>query len=231
MDFLTNNLCLCPGLLAFLVFIVIIFVVARQQRQKWEEGWVDFARRTGLSYESTTLKELEKESKTNRKFFRVGPPQTPPQVAGQWRGFHVFVDAVSFSQGSVEDGGNLTRWFTRFNVMMPNPRGGRVMLRTLYLRKPRRFNAPELTEQMRNETTVDSNLRVWGEPVSYVRSAVESASLTKQLLQRKVAFELSRDHESVSLVVEDLEKDPAVMEWYLELAVYWASILASIEGR
>ena len=78
MDFLTNNLCLCPGLLAFLVFIVIIFVVARQQRQKWEEGWVDFARRTGLSYESTTLKELEKESKTNRKFFRVGPPQTPP---------------------------------------------------------------------------------------------------------------------------------------------------------
>lgn len=97
----------CLGFTGLLVAFLALLWAYRQQ-QSWEQEWVKFANRTRLTLQGKTLNELSKSSRTNGKFVRVGPPQLPATIQGEWRGYPISI------RHKKDYFNEMNRWFTVF---------------------------------------------------------------------------------------------------------------------
>jgi hypothetical protein len=216
----------CVGLLIFVAFVVIGILSVRKQRQKWDQAWVEVARRTGLTYATKTLEQLGQEARQQaamappgkRKLIRIAPPTPPPRLVGGYRGFEVVVDSFTrdFSADETPD----ERTFTRIAVPIHSRENARLAVRDRRFWSPySALKAPEV------QVGVDFDRRfvVHGDPAHVVTRLFGDGSLARRLAEEAAQYEVRLENGELRLVAKGLETRPDVLHSLLDLAVDFAA--------
>ncbi|MBN1812138.1 MAG: hypothetical protein JXA14_09910 [Anaerolineae bacterium] len=215
----------CTGILILIAFIVIGIPLARKHRQKWDEAWVEVARRTGLTYASKTLEQLRQEAQQQaameppgkRRLIRVGPPTAPPRLVGQYRGFDVVVD--SFTRDFGDDTPDERR-FTRISVSVQNCENCCLAIRDRRFWSPHSaLKAPEVRVSAVGESDFERRFAVQGDPAHSVARLLGDGALARRLVAETAQYEIRLENQGVQLVAQGLEIRPDVMHSLLDLAV------------
>lgn len=215
----------CVGVLILIVFVVVGIVFARKHRQKWDEAWVEVARRTGLTYASKTLEQLSQEAQQQaameppgkRRLIRVAPPTAPPRLVGQYRGFDVVVDVFTRDFG---DDTPDERRFTRITVPVQNRENSRLAIRDRRFWSPySALKAPEVPVSAVGGGDLDRRFVVQGDPAHAVARLFGDASLAQRLVAEAAQYEVRLENQEMRLVAKGLEIKPDVLHSLLDLAV------------
>lgn len=215
----------CLGVLIFVAFIVLGVIFARKHRQKWDEAWVETARRTGLTYASKTLEQLGQEARQQaameppgkRRLIRVAPPTAPPRLEGHYRGFDVVVDSLTKDFG---DDTPDERRFTRFTLSVRNREGCRLAIRKRrFLGPDSVLKAPEVQVSAAGAGDFEREFVVQGEPEYAVMQLFSDGSLARRLSEEAARYEVRLEGQELRLVAEGLEIRPDVLHAQLDFAV------------
>ncbi|MFL7793548.1 MAG: hypothetical protein AB8I69_15510 [Anaerolineae bacterium] len=216
----------CLGVLIFIVFVVVGIIFARKHRQRWDEAWVEVARRTGLTYATKTLEQLGQEAQQQaameppgkRKFIRVAPPTAPPRLVGYYRGFDVVVDVLSRDFGEFNTPEE--HRFTRVSVSVQNRANCRLAIRKRrFLSPDSALKAPEVQVSAAGEGAFKRQFVVQGDPEYAVTRLFADGSLAGQLAEEASRYEVRLEGQELRLVAEGLEVRPDVLHSLLDLAV------------
>jgi hypothetical protein len=216
----------CIGLLILIAFIVIGIPLARKHRQRWDEAWVETARRTGLTYASQTLEQLSQEAQRQaaveppgkRRLIRVAPPTAPLRLVGQYRGFDVVVDSFSEDYGDINTPDQ--RLLTRITVSVQNRESCRLAIRRRSFSTPHSaLKAPEAQVSATDESDFERRFVVRGEPAHAVTRLFSDGSLAQRLAKEAAQYEIRLENQEVQLVAKGLETNPDVLHSLLDLAV------------
>jgi hypothetical protein len=211
----------CIGIVILVAFIIIGIPLARKHRQKWDEAWVQVARRTGLTYASKTLEQLGQEAQQQaameppgkRRLIRVGPPTAPPRLVGQYRGFGVIVDSFTKDIG---DETSDERRFTRVTLSVQNRENCRLTIRDRRFWSPRSaLKVPEV----QFEGDFGRRFVVQGDPAHAVTRLFGDGGLAQLLVAQASQYEVRLDNREVQLVAKGLETRPDALHSLLDLAV------------
>jgi hypothetical protein len=215
----------CLGVLIFIAFVVVGIIFARKHRQKWDEAWVEVARRTGLTYASKTLEQLGQEAQRQaameppgkRRLIRVAPPTAPPRLEGHYRGFDVVVDSLTKDFG---DDTPDQRRFTRFTVSVRNRENCRLAIRKRrFLSPDSALKAPEVQVSAAGAGDFERHFVVRGDPEYAVMRLFENGSLAHRLAEEAARYEVRLVDQELHLVAEGLEIRPDVLHALLDFAV------------
>jgi hypothetical protein len=215
----------CLGVLIFVAFIVVGIIFARKHRQKWDEAWVEVARRTGLTYASKTLEQLSQEAQQQaaveppgkRRLIRVAPPTAPPRLVGHYRGFDVVVDSLTKDFG---DDTPDERRFTRFTVNVRNRENCRLAIRKRrFLGPDSALRAQEIQVSAIGEGDFERQFVVQGDPEYAVARLFDDGSLAQRLVEEAARYEVRLEGQEMRLVAEGLEIRPDVLHALLDFAV------------
>jgi hypothetical protein len=215
----------CLGVLVLIAFIVVGIVLARKHRQKWDQAWVEVARRTGLTYASKTLEQLSQEAQQQaaveppgkRRLIRVAPPTAPPRLVGQYRGFDVVVD--SFTRDFGDDTPDKRR-FTRITVPVQNRENCRLAIRDRRFWSPHSdLKAPSVQVSAGSGGDLDRRFVVRGDPAQAVARLFGDGGLAQRLVAEAARYEVRLENQEVQLVAKGLEIRPDVLHSLLDLVV------------
>lgn len=215
----------CIGILILIAFIVIGIPLARKHRQKWDEAWVEVARRTGLTYASKTLEQLGQEAQQQaameppgrRRLIRVAPPTAPPRLMGHYGGFGVVVDSFNRDFG---DETSDERRFTRITVSVQNRENCRLAIRDRQFWSPHSaLKMPEVQVSAVAGEDLDRRFIVQGDPAHAVMRLFGDGSLAQLLVAQASQYEVRLENQEVQLVAKGLETRPDVLHSLLNLAV------------
>ncbi|MBN1976358.1 MAG: hypothetical protein JW918_03055 [Anaerolineae bacterium] len=215
----------CLGALTFIAFVVVGILLARKHRQRWDEAWVEVARRTGLTYASKTLEQLGQEAQQQaameppgkRRLIRVAPPTAPPRLVGHYRGFDVVVDVFTrdFGDDILDE-----RRFTRVMVPVRNREDCRLAIRRRrFLSPDSALKAPEVRVSAVGEGDFERRFVVQGDPEYAVARLFADGSLAQRLAEEAAQYEVRLENQEVRLVAKGLEIRPDVLPALLDLAV------------
>lgn len=212
----------CIGLF-FLIIILLALFFAFKKKQSWEQEWGKLARLTGLTYEGKTLDQLSEEANTSEKIFRFGPPQIPPKLQGTWRGYPVSIDhkKIHFNEQNY--------WFTRYQVSVPVPPDRKLSIKQRLSVGPfGRFKAPDCTKEMRSDFKLPPNMKIRGQPDSFVRALLQKPYVRNNLPEIGSGYELRVEDQLLKLGVNKLKIPADQMESHLRMAVDLASLLETV---
>ena len=221
----------CLGVLIFVAFIVVGIIFARKHRQKWDEAWVEVARRTGLTYASKTLEQLSQEAQQQaameppgkRRLIRVAPPTAPPRLVGHYRGFDVAVDSLTRDFG---DDTPDERRFTRVTVSVRNRENCRLAIRKRrFLGPDSALKEPEVQVSAIGEGDFERHFMVRGDPEYAVARLFDDGSLARRLVEEAARYEVRLEDQELRLVAEGLEIRPDVLHALLDFAVDLAELV------
>jgi hypothetical protein len=216
----------CLGVLILIAFIVVGIVFARKHRQKWDEAWVEVARRTGLTYASKTLEQLSQEAQQQaameppgkRRLIRVAPPTAPPRLVGQYRGLDVVVDVFTKDFGDLNTPDE--RRFTRISVPVQNRENCRLAIRDRRFWSPySALKAPSVQVSAVGESDFDRRFTVQGDPPHAVARLFGDGGLAQRLVAEAARYEVRLENQEVQLVAKGLEIRPDVLHSLLDLVV------------
>lgn len=215
----------CLGVLILIAFVVVGILLARKHRQKWDEAWVEVARRTGLTYASKTLEQLSQEAQQQaameppgkRRLIRVAPPTAPPRLVGQYRGLDVVIDVFTRDFG---DDTPDERRFTRITVPVQNRENCRLAIRDRRFWSPHSdLKAPSVQVSAVGEGDLNRRFTVQGDPAHAVARLFDDGSLARRLADESARYEVRLEGQELRLVAKGLEIRPDVLHSLLDLAV------------
>ena len=216
----------CLGVIIFVAFIVAGIIFARKHRQRWDEAWVEVARRTGLTYASKTLEQIGQEAQQQaameprgkRRLIRVAPPVAPPRLVGHYRGFDVVVDVLSRDFGELDTPEE--HRFTRVSVSVQNRENCRLAIRKRRFLSPDSIlKAPEVQVGAVGVGDFGRQFVVQGDPEYAVTRLFSDGSLAQLLVAQALQYEVRLENQEMRLVAKGLETKPDVLHSLLDLAV------------